>query len=91
MEVLHPNIIMLANFQQQMEVEMSVEIDTDDAKAFGADAWVHCGSHGRPHRTGWCTVNVRNKTLLKATNFDDAVKECKARGLWLYGHQSTDT
>jgi hypothetical protein len=51
---------------------------------FGEDAWVYCGQHLRPHRTGWCTVSKADKTLLSATNHEDAVAECEAKGLYLF-------
>jgi len=51
---------------------------------FGKDAWVYCNQHMRPHSTGWCTVSVRDKTLLDAASYESAVEECKARGLELY-------
>lgn len=57
---------------------------TEDARVFGKDAWVHCGSHGRPHTTGWCTVSPANKTLLTAKAHAPAMDECRRRGLWLY-------
>lgn len=62
------------------------EPKTDDAEVFGDTAWVHCDSHGWPHTTGWCTVSPKKKTLLASTNYEDAVKECEERGLWLYKH-----
>lgn len=51
---------------------------------FGKDAWVYCSQHMNPHSTGWCTVSVRDKTLLKAKNYEDAVKECVANEYKLY-------
>lgn len=50
----------------------------------GDDVYVHCDAHGYPHMTGWCTVGVRDKTLLDADNYEQAIVECRARGLWLY-------
>lgn len=59
---------------------MCNEATTDDAKTFGADAWVYCRSHLRPHDTGWCTVPVDNKVLLEAKTEDEAYAECEAKG-----------
>lgn len=51
---------------------------------FGKDVWVYCSQHMRPHTTGWCTVSVRDKTLLNSTSYEDAVVECEKRGFELY-------
>lgn len=61
--------------------------DKMDNEVFGDNVFVHCDSHGAPHRTGWCTVSVSEKTLLESTTYAEAVDECKARGLWLYRGQ----
>jgi hypothetical protein len=58
--------------------------DKMDNEVFGDNVFVHCDSHGAAHETGWCTVSVREKTLLTATTLVEAEKECKERGLWLY-------
>ncbi len=58
---------------------------TEDERKFGADAWIYCSSHLRPHATGWCTVSVEDKIRLDAATYEDAVKECRARGLRIYG------
>lgn len=55
-----------------------------DNEVFGEDVYVHCDAHGYPHLTGWCTVGVRSKTKLDATTYEDAVKECEQKNLWLY-------
>lgn len=43
--------------------------------------WVYCASHRRPHTVGWCSVSVGMKTPLKATDRDDALRECAERDL----------
>jgi hypothetical protein len=64
-------------------------IDTEqkqkDASVFGDDAWIYCDQHLRPHRTGWCSVDVRNKTALEATDEKAAYAECQQRGFKIYG------
>lgn len=57
---------------------------TEDAKVFGAGVWVYCGQHLGPHLTGWCTVPVKHKIKLDATNQDDAYKECILKNYPLY-------
>lgn len=57
---------------------------TEDAKAFGVDAWVYCKSHLRPHSTGWCTAFVKDKILLDAKDREAAYAECRAKGYELY-------
>ena len=54
----------------------------------GKDAWIYCSQHMCPHTTGWCTANVRDKTLLEATNYKDAAEECRKRGFELYSGES---
>lgn len=63
-----------------------MSLKAEDAK-FGEDAWVYCTQHLRPHSVGWCTVDVRDKVLLKAKNYADAVKECQDMGLTIYQHE----
>jgi len=46
--------------------------------------WVYCNQHLYPHCGDWCTVSARNKTPLKATTFQEAITECRERGLTLY-------
>ncbi len=58
---------------------------TEDKRVFG-DCWVYCNQHMKPHETGWCTISVRDKVKLDATNAKDAYAECEAKGLKLYGH-----
>ncbi len=56
----------------------------DDFTVFG-DCVVYCNQHLAPHRTGWCTVNPKNKTKLDATEVDAAAAdECRAKGFKLY-------
>lgn len=55
-----------------------------DHDFFGENRWVYCRQHLRPHTTGWCTVNVHEKTLLQATNGEDADAECREKGFELY-------
>lgn len=47
----------------------------------GMGAWVYCKQHVRPHETGWCTVDVRDKVALKALTAEEALAEVEARGL----------
>lgn len=63
---------------------MSQETPQPDAAHFGEAAWVYCASHRAPHGTGWCSVHVDDKTLLQATNYKEAVEECRRRGFNLY-------
>jgi hypothetical protein len=58
---------------------------TSDAEKFGANAWVYCASHLRPHETGWCTVHNDQKTPLEARAYKEAFAECRAKGLKIYG------
>lgn len=60
---------------------------TADQQEFGQDVWVYCDQHLRPHKTGWCTVANRNKTLLQSASEADAYAECEARGFKLYNSQ----
>jgi len=53
---------------------------TEDELAFGKDHWVYCNQHMRPHTTGWCTVDVRNKVGLGIQgNTDEAMKEAYSK------------
>lgn len=63
---------------------MNEYYETDDAKYFGEKVWVYCNQHLRPHLTGWCLVEVKDKTRLDATNGEDAIEECKRKGFELY-------
>lgn len=58
---------------------------TDDEKTFGAEKWVYCKSHVRPHTTGWCTVSVKDKVPLDANNRADAYAEAREKGFKIYG------
>lgn len=60
---------------------------TDDELRFGADKWVYCKAHVRPHTTGWCTVPHTEKVLLKSTNYHDARQETKDLGFKIYGEE----
>jgi len=59
--------------------------ETEDFKEWG-DAWVYCNQHLRPHKTGWCTVGLRNKVCVCAGNRDEseAFQKCRDIGLKLY-------
>jgi hypothetical protein len=57
---------------------------TEDEKVFGIGQWVYCGQHLRPHRTGWCTVGVRDKVGLGTTDETEAWEKCSRLGLRLY-------
>jgi hypothetical protein len=63
---------------------MEAEKITEDAAFFGKNKWIYCNQHLNPHMTGWCTVSVRNKTLLNATTAEDAGRECKEKGFVLF-------
>ena len=65
--------------------EDSKKVDplADDYIAFGPDQFVYCGSHRRPHRTGWCTVSVSNKLGLGVLTHEEAVAKCRKFGLKL--------
>jgi hypothetical protein len=56
----------------------------EDERVFGKDVWIYCNQHLRPHMTGWCTVAVRNKVALKATDAASAYTECQKRRFKLY-------
>lgn len=58
------------------------EKQAEDAKVFGEATWIYCGSHRRPHLTGWCTVSVDMKVGLgiEAPYYsDDVLKEARAK------------
>lgn len=63
---------------------MIIDNREEDVIVFGENKWVHCESHGYPHTTGWCSVSVKEKTLLESDNLEDCEKECREKGLWLY-------
>lgn len=54
---------------------------TEDAKVFGENRLVYCSQHHRIHATGWCTVGIRYKTLLDATDYREAIIEAMQKGL----------
>lgn len=58
---------------------------TDDFREWG-DAWVYCNQHLRPHKTGWCTVDVRNKVCLCSgeKSGQEAADKCRQWGFELY-------
>lgn len=45
---------------------------------------VHCESHGAVHMSDWCTCGDRAFTKLESKTLNEAVEECRAKGLWLY-------
>jgi len=63
---------------------------TADFLTFGDD-WVYCNQHLRPHPTGWCSVDVRDKLGLGIPQDEyserarQAYKKCKLFGLPIYG------
>lgn len=57
---------------------------TEDAKQWGDNVWIYCGSHLRPHLTGWCTVGVDNKVHLAVDNERSAYAKCERLELPLY-------
>jgi hypothetical protein len=57
----------------------------EDERVFGKGVWVYCKSHMRPHCTGWCTVDPRDKVAIEATNYAQAYVECKAKGYSIFG------
>lgn len=57
---------------------------TEDVKAFGADVWIYCRQHLRPHQTGWCTVHVDQKVPLEVTSMEAAYAECRRRKFTIY-------
>ncbi len=59
----------------------------EDESAFGADAWVYCNQHMRPHQTGWCGVSPRDKVGLGVTTAEAALEKCRAWGFALYADQ----
>jgi hypothetical protein len=60
---------------------------TEDETVFGADAWVYCSQHVKPHQTGWCSVSVRDKIGLGVDNAQAAYEKCRAFGLKIYGEE----
>lgn len=65
--------------------KMSEEDMTEDFKEWG-DAWVYCNQHLRPHETGWCTVDVRDKVCIGNSDMteEDAIKKCREWNFTLY-------
>ena len=66
-------------------IPMAGQTLTEDYLTFG-DCWVYCNQHLRPHKTGWCTVSVKDKIKLEAKNEQDAYDECNGKRLKIYGH-----
>lgn len=60
------------------------ENKTEDEATFGSDVYVYCRSHLAPHKTGWCTVDPRDKIKLDAKDYASATQECQDKGLELY-------
>lgn len=61
----------------------------EDERVFGKDHWVYCNQHLRPHVTGWCTVDVRNKVGLGIygndnENMKKAYSKCREWGFKLF-------
>ena len=70
---------------------------TEDAKVFGKDAWIYCGQHLRPHKTGWCTVDVQMDKLglgpLPGDHREQqrlAYAKCRSLGLCLYQEKNVE-
>jgi len=57
---------------------------TDDAKQWGDDVWIYCGSHLRAHKTGWCTVGVDMKVHLAVETEYEATRKCQRLELPLF-------
>jgi hypothetical protein len=66
---------------------MSDNEPTDDAAFFGDKVWVYCGSHLRPHLTGWCSVGLDMKVMLSAQSETEAYRQCERLELRLYRGQ----
>jgi hypothetical protein len=64
--------------------KIDMSMITEDEQTFGKNVWVYCSQHLRPHLTGWCTVGVKDKTLLTATGEHQAYDECRAAGFKLF-------
>lgn len=45
--------------------------------------FVYCKQHCRPHSTGWCTVDAKDKIALKALTLKEAYEEAAKLGLYL--------
>lgn len=58
---------------------------TDDEEQWGPDAWVYCNQHLKPHSTGWCTVDVKDKVCLAVDSQEDAYRLCREWGFPLHG------
>jgi hypothetical protein len=63
-----------------------MDAEVEDFKKWG-DAWVYCSQHLAAHKTGWCTVDVKYKTLLCPgdKSSEDAEAICRERGFTLFG------
>ena len=59
---------------------------TEDALVFGADAWVYCNQHLKPHMTGWCPVAARDKVGLGVANAEEAYEKCRAWGFKIFDY-----
>lgn len=55
-----------------------------DHAVFGIGEWIYCDQHLRPHMTGWCSVNYRNKVGLSVSSLEEAYTKCKLLGLQIY-------
>ncbi len=67
---------------------MSNKEEIEDFQMFG-DCYVYCNQHLNVHKTGWCTVSVRNKISLgKFENTHqgllDALNKAEEFGLKIY-------
>lgn len=67
---------------------------TQDEIVFGANTWVYCSQYRRPHQTGWCTVDVRDKLGLGIAvakphreSAKAAYEKCRAFGLPIFGEE----
>lgn len=47
-------------------------MDSVEDVVFGENAWIYCRQHMRPHLTGWCGVDVRDKVGLGIFGIDKA-------------------
>ena len=70
----------------ELDLTRKIPIDPQvtDYAIFGADQWVYCSQHLRPHLTGWCSVWHRDKIGLCVSGEDEAYQKCKRMGLQIY-------
>ena len=47
-------------------------MDIAEDEVFGKNSWIYCRQHMRPHLTGWCGVDVRDKVGLGIFGIDKA-------------------